>query len=33
MAKLFSKNSNLCDHITSTSQMDGWTERRTDDLA
>jgi len=28
--KLFSKNSNLCDHGTWLSQTDRWTDRRTD---
>jgi len=30
MVKLFLKNSNLCDHNSPTSQMDGRTDRRTD---
>ena len=36
VVKLFSQNSNLCDHDTSTSQIDGQTDgqtdRRTDNL-
>jgi len=28
--KLFSKNSNLCDHNPPTSQTDEWTDRQTD---
>ena len=31
--KLFSQNSNLYDHDTSTSQTDGQTDGRTDNLA
>jgi len=30
MVKLFSKNSNLCDHNSPTSQTDRQTDRRTD---
>jgi len=30
VVKLFSQNSNLCDHDTSTSQIDGQTDRQTD---
>jgi len=29
MVKLFSKNSNLCDHNSPTSQTDRWTDRQT----